>query len=220
MQVHASTSEDNGISVLTDDDLSVYSVGISTWGVAEIRMVQANPKRHIIATTIDEEGAEFAKKHIAKNKLEQQIEVKLEDVSQPLAYQDNTFDYVYARLVLHYLPKQELISALAELYRVLKPGGKLFVVVRSTKCSAVMQSDAKFDPVTNFTTYMYKGGSADKHSTTSRFFHTEDSISQYVTDAGFKVSYTKSYDEDLYADFMRTVKVPELNNVIELLTVK
>jgi ubiquinone/menaquinone biosynthesis C-methylase UbiE len=220
MHIPASISEDNGLATLTDDDLEIYSVGMSTGGVAEIRMARANPKRQIMATTIDEEGVAVAKKHITKNGLERQIETKLEDVSQPLMYKDNAFDYVYARLVLHYLPEQDLVKALAELHRILKPGGRLFVVVRSTQSSPVKREDSAFDPVTHLTTFSYTDETTGKKKFPRRFFHTEESISKYVRDAGFNIQYVKSYDEDLFVDFMRTIKSPEQDNVIELLAVK
>lgn len=220
MQVPASISEDNGIATLTDDNLEIYSVGMSTGGVAEIRMARANPKRHIVATTIDEEGVAFAKEHIIKNGLEQQIETKLEDVTQPLTYKDASFDYVYARLVLHYLPEQGLVKALAELHRILKPAGRLFVVVRSTQSSPALRADSTFDPDTHLTTFTYTDKTTGKEKSPRRFFHTEESISKYVRDAGFNIKYIKSYDEDLFVDFMRTIKSPEQDNVIELLAVK
>ena len=133
---------------------------------------------------------------------------------------DNHFDYAYARLVLHYLPKDVLVSALAELYRVLKPGGKCFVVVRSTKCPDAVREDAVFDPETNLTSCTDVDKETGKKYSYSRFFHTEESISTYVRDAGFTVSYVKSYDEHLFVDFMRTVRSPKLDNVIELLATK
>lgn len=220
MDIKASISEDHGIAALADKDLEVYSVGISTGGVAEIRMAEANPKRHIIATTIDQEGVAFAQKYIAEKNLEGQIEAKIEDIAEPLPYPDDHFDFVYARLVLHYLPKDKLIAALAELYRVLKPGGKLFVVVRSTKCPDATRKEAHFDPKTNLTTCSFVDEDTGKTYSYSRYFHTEQSISEYVTKAGFAVSYTKAYDEHLYVDFMRTELSPKTDNVIELLAVK
>lgn len=36
-------------------------------------------------------------------------------------------------MVLHYLNKQQLYDALNELYSVLKPNGKLFIVARNNK---------------------------------------------------------------------------------------
>lgn len=219
MNKKASTSEDNGIAALTDDDLMVLSVGISTGGVAEIRMAEANSRRHIIATTIDEEGVAFAQKYIASKHLDNQIEAKIEDVANPLPYLNGYFDYIYARLVLHYLPKEKLVLALIELRRILKPGGKLFVVVRSAECPDAIRKDAHFDPLTNLTSCSFIDEKTGKAHSYSRYFHTKESISKYVAEAGFDVYYTKTYDEHLYIDFMRTVLSPKTDNVIELLAV-
>src|SRR5262245_49451875 len=152
MDAKPSVSEDNGIAALDSSDLKVYSVGISTGGAAEMRMAKALPTRHIIATTVDEEGVEYAKKCIKQEGLEEQIMVKLEDVSKPLPYTDGHFDFIYARLVLHYLSKQALDKALTELRRVLKPNGRMFVVVRSTESDDAKAPDGTFDPETNLTT--------------------------------------------------------------------
>lgn len=178
MDIKASISEDNGIAALTNDDLQVLSVGISTGGVAEIRMAEANPKRHIVATTIDQDGVTFAQKYIAEKHLEEQIETKIEDVAEPLPYTDAHFDFIYARLVLHYLPKDKLVTALAELHRVLKPGGRLFVVVRSTKCPDAMRADAHFDPATSLTSCTFADEKTGKTHSYSRYFHTENQLAR------------------------------------------
>ncbi len=125
-----SISERNGIDFLCPTDKKIYSVGISIGGLAEIKMTQSDRQRHIIATTIDLAGAE----RIRESGLSDEIEVKIEDVSQPLPYPNCHFDYIYARLVLHYLAKDALTSALAELYRILRTEGKIFIVVRSVDC--------------------------------------------------------------------------------------
>jgi ubiquinone/menaquinone biosynthesis C-methylase UbiE len=220
MDIKASISEDHGIAALTDNDLNVLSVGISTGGVAEIRMAEANPQRHVTATTIDEKGVDFAKKYIAEKHLENQIEAKLEDVSEPLPYADGVFDFIYARLVLHYLPKAKLASTLAELHRVLKQGGRLYVVVRSTDCPDAKRPDIQFDPETNLTSCSFIDEKTGRTVSYSRFFHSVESISQYTTQAGFDIEYTKAYDEQLYIDFMRTELSPLADNVIELLATK
>lgn len=220
MLTAASESEDHGIAILTDHDLLIYSVGISTGGVAEIRMAEANPKRHIIATTIDQEGVTFAQKTIAEQHLETQIETKIEDVADPLPYAQEHFDFIYARLVLHYLPEQKLQLALAELHRVLKPGGTFFVVVRSAKCYDATREGAAFDPVTHVTSCTYIDEATGKTHSYSRFFHTEESIGQYVTRAGFHVRSVQAHDERLYVDFMRTIVAPRPDNVIELIATR
>ncbi|HKX24137.1 MAG TPA: methyltransferase domain-containing protein, partial [Candidatus Saccharimonadales bacterium] len=151
---------------------------------------------------------------------DKQIETKVEDVSEPLSYADESFDYVYARLVLHYLPKEKLESTLLELHRVLKTGGKLYVVVRSTKCPDATAEGAQYDPETHLTTHTAIDNKTGGTYSYSRYFHTEESIRDYVTAAGFTVEYVKSYDEQLYVDFMRTELSDNTDNVIELLATK
>jgi len=220
MDTRASMSEDNGIGVLREDDLTVLSVGISTGGVAEIRMATAHPERRIIATTIDPAGAEFARDYIAAQGLTDQIEVKIEDVAAPLPYADGSFDYVYARLVLHYLSKRALDKALAELHRVLKVGGRLFIVVRSTACPDARHVEAVFDPKTHLTIRCHTDQRTGEAVSYERYFHTEASIKQHVWGANFGIVHTETYDEHLFTDFMRTTLAPHTDNVIELLAAK
>jgi ubiquinone/menaquinone biosynthesis C-methylase UbiE len=53
-------------------------------------------------------------------------EFLLDSVLHP-NYQDNCFDKVVAKMVIHELPKRSQVPALKELYRVLKPGGKIII---------------------------------------------------------------------------------------------
>lgn len=138
----ASLSEDHGILALTDNDLKVYSVGISSGGVAEIRMAQGHSGRHVIASTIDAEGADFARKFIAEQGRAAQIAVKIEDVKDHLPYENGFFDFI------------------------------------------------------------------------------PESIREFISDAGFSITSTQVFDENLYTDFMRTKLSPKTDNVIELLAVK
>lgn len=209
-----STSEENGIKILIQDDKKIYSVGISTGGAAEIRMLTDHPERHIIATTIDVKGAEFAKKQVDSVGLSNRIEIKIEDVSQPLPYPKEYFDYIYARLVLHYLPKTSLQSALKELYRALRKNGKIFVIVRSTNCPEAQDKNAKLDAYSGLTTYMSGGNSY------SRYFHNEESIQNYLIQAGFSIRHASTYLEQLCVDFERKIPSKQVDSLIEVLATK
>lgn len=103
-----SISEENGVKLVNDTYKNILSIGISTAGSAEIEMSKRAPNSHIIATTIDKDGLEFSRKIIEEKGFEEQIELKLEDVSEKMPYSDNYFDFVYARLVLHYLENKKL----------------------------------------------------------------------------------------------------------------
>ncbi|HSW80244.1 MAG TPA: class I SAM-dependent methyltransferase [Candidatus Saccharimonadales bacterium] len=216
MDTHYSKSEENGIATIPADALNIYSVGVSTVGDAEIRMAKLNPSRKIIATTIDKKGAESAKKYIDDQSFNEQIQIKIEDVTTALPYPDNFFDFVYARLVLHYLPKSGLETALASLYRILKHSGKFYIVVRSTKAENFSESTATYDDTTGFTTFLSKSDPTVKKQ---RFFHTPESITSYVTAAGFQVEYVKEYDEEIYTDFNREGRISK-EPLIELLALK
>lgn len=48
--------------------------------------------------------------------------------AQALPFEDSAFDAVLCTMVMHHLPRDQRASAVAETYRVLKPGGRLLVV--------------------------------------------------------------------------------------------
>lgn len=208
-------SEANGINLLTDKDLLVYSIGISSAGVAELEMIKRNPNRHIIATTIDEKGIGETKEFVEKEKISKNIELKLEDVSNPLPYSDEYFDFVYARLVLHYLDNQSLENTLKEIYRVLKAGSVFYLVVRSDKCDDNTRFKQAYDEKTGITTIFYP----DQNVTRYRRFHSKESITNFLTKAGFTVSNIEEYSEQLYIDYSRT-KVSNNEDILIQVTAK
>ena len=64
---------------------------------------------------------------LARRRLGEDADLQLADLSRPLPYPDAAFDDVIASLVLHYL--EDWTAPLAELRRVLKPGGRLIASV-------------------------------------------------------------------------------------------
>lgn len=214
-----SQSEETGLSLVEENDLVIFSPGISTAGFAEIRMAYANSDRKIIATTIDQKGLEFANSVIRETGFESQIETKLEDLKDPLQYPDNYFDFVYARLVLHYLSSDELDSVLSNLYRTTKPDGKIYIVVRSDK-NIPDREDILYDDATKMTTIPHYGEDGQITYLEKRYFHTPDTITDHLNKAGFAVWQIKEYQEQLYKDFARKEMAPMMDHVIEVLASK
>ncbi|MEU3648017.1 class I SAM-dependent methyltransferase [Lentzea sp. NPDC034063] len=64
---------------------------------------------------------------LARQRLGDDADLRVADITGPLPYPDGAFDDAVAALVLHYL--EDWTAPLAELRRVLKPGGRLIVVV-------------------------------------------------------------------------------------------
>lgn len=200
-----SKSERRGLKLLKNEMKNILSIGISTGGSAEIKMAKKCPNAKIIATTIDKKGLKFSKEKISEFKEKEQIEVKLEDISKSMKYEDNTFDFIYARLVLHYLNKEELNNALKEIYRVLKPNGIFFIVARNKKEWEISKKEyvIEYDDKTNITTY-YVQGKKDKIE--KRQFLSEEEILEVLLKHKFKIKRKKSYKERLYTDYERTRK--------------
>jgi ubiquinone/menaquinone biosynthesis C-methylase UbiE len=216
-----SISEKNGLDLITKDDINILSIGISTAGSAEIEMSKKSPNSHIIATTIDKNGYEFTKDILIKNNLTNRIELKLEDISQKLPYSNNYFDFIYARLVLHYLNDKQLQDSLSEIYRILKENGKFYVVVRSIDEWEAKLDGTTFDEKTGFTKYPdYKTLNTNNVEYIERRLHSKDSIKHFLTEAGFKIKYLKEYDEYLYRDYKRIDKNPKPNSIIEICAYK
>lgn len=211
-----SISEENGIALLRNTDLTVFSPGISSGGFAEIRMALGNKDRKVIATTIDKEGLNFSIKNIKELGLENQIETKVEDLTKEFPYPENYFDYIYARLVLHYFSSQDLDKVLSKFRIALKKSGHLFVVVRSENKEDKDKPDTEYDPITRYTKVVYRDKEGNITGWGVRYFHTPETIIKHLTKAGFEVEYHKSYNEQLYIDFMRTKVSPRLDPVIEV----
>jgi SAM-dependent methyltransferase len=64
---------------------------------------------------------------LARKRLGPDADLRIADLGGPLPYPDGAFDDVIAALVLHYL--EDWTGPLAELRRVLRPGGRLIVAV-------------------------------------------------------------------------------------------
>ena len=210
-----SISEEHGLSLIGPEDESIFSPGISTGGFAEIRMAKQNPKRKIIATTIDKEGLDFAQKIIANLNLSNQIETRFEDLREPENYQPGSFDFIYARLVLHYLSFQDLNKVLKDFYKILKENGKLFVVVRSTR-NIPNRDDITFDQKTQITSIPRYDSDGNISHIERRYFHTLESIGGHLEGAGFTINKKREYQEQLYKDFARKEPAPKMDHVIEV----
>lgn len=86
-----------------------------------------------VGTDISKNLLVFAARRAKKLNAEQHQKAKYEFIQgsvTKLPFQDNCFDWVFAFAILHHVPGDELRKkAVQELYRVLKPGGRVVVTV-------------------------------------------------------------------------------------------
>ena len=102
---------------------------------------------------------------LARQRLGEDADLHVADLGAPLPFADDEFDDVVASLVLHYL--EDWSGPLAELHRVLKPGGRLLLSVNHPVIFPVVYPEADYFAVTKYSEdYTFDG--RDRGST---FWH-------------------------------------------------
>jgi len=124
---------------------------------------------------------------LARQRLGDDAELLVAELGSPLPFPDDTFEDVTASLVLHYL--EDWGPALAELRRVLKPGGRLIVSVDHPFAENLWHREAGLKP-DYFATYNYisewtVGGQTALLRFWTRPLHA---MTDAFTAAGFRIS--------------------------------
>lgn len=102
----------------------VLDLGTGTAQIPIEMCRQTESPQKIIAVDLASEMLKVAEENVHQTDLEQQIKLVLIDAKQ-LPYDDEFFDVVMSNSIVHHIP--EPLSVLAESFRVLSPGGLLFV---------------------------------------------------------------------------------------------
>jgi ubiquinone/menaquinone biosynthesis C-methylase UbiE len=147
-------------------------------------LVAALRDRGAIVTGIDKSAGML---EMARRRLGDDADLQVAELGQPLPFPDDTFDDVTASLVLHYL--EDWGPALAELRRVLKPGGRLIVSVNHPFSENLWHREAGLEP-DYFATYNYTvewtaGGQAALLRFWTRPLHA---MTDAFTAAGFRIT--------------------------------
>lgn len=120
---------------------------------------------------------------IARRRLGHDAELRVADLGEPLPYQDAAFDDVVASLVLHYL--RDWHAPLAELRRVLRPGGRLILSVNHPFIFPLTVEGATYFPIAEFPMEVSINGRPVTLHTWHRPLHA---MVDAFTEAGFRIS--------------------------------
>ena len=120
---------------------------------------------------------------LARQRLGEGADLRVADLSQPLPYADGEFDDVVVSLVLHYL--QDWSAPLAELRRVLKPGGRLLLSVNHPRILESSDPDADYFSVTQYSEeYTFD----DQRAVLTYWHRPLHAMCDSFTRAGFRIS--------------------------------
>ncbi len=103
----------------------VLDIGCGTGNLTLTAKKYAGPSGSAYGIDASPEMIEEARKKAKRSGLEAVFQIGL---IEKIPYPDATFDIVINRLVIHHLPEDLKRRGLAEMLRVLKPGGRLFLV--------------------------------------------------------------------------------------------
>ncbi|MEU6151907.1 methyltransferase domain-containing protein [Actinosynnema sp. NPDC047251] len=120
---------------------------------------------------------------LARRRLGDDVDLRVADIAAPLPYPDAAFDDVVASLVLHYL--EDWSAPLAELRRVLKPGGRLIVVVNHPVMLKMQHPEADYFAISKWSAEDTFGGQQAVLTFWHRPLHA---MTDAFTAAGFRTS--------------------------------
>ena len=120
---------------------------------------------------------------LARQRLGEDADLRVADLSQLLPFSDGAFDDVVVSLVLHYL--QDWRGPLAELRRVLRPGGRLILSVNHPIIYKLFDQNADYFAITQYSEdYTFDGQSA-----TLTYWHRPlHAMTDAFTKAGLRIS--------------------------------
>ena len=119
---------------------------------------------------------------LARARLGADADLAVHDLADPLPYPDAVFDDVVASLVLHYL--EDWTGPLAELHRVLKPGGRLIASVNHPLLHTALNPGADYFATTAFTYDAEHAGRTVVYTNWHRPLHA---MSEEFATAGFRI---------------------------------
>lgn len=126
---------------------------------------------------------------------------KIQDISQPFALDDASFDVVYARLSLHYFTDEITKKIFREISRVLKPGGMLYFMCKSTADRIYGQGDKIENDMYEFEGYVI------------HFFSQEYAL-KLLSESGLNPEHTETGEAKFYGRRSAFIKVTAKKCVI------
>ncbi|GIH15126.1 class I SAM-dependent methyltransferase [Rugosimonospora africana] len=146
---------------------------------------------------------------LAKRRLGDGVDLRVADLGRSLPFPDGAFDDVIACLVLHYLRDWE--APLAELRRVLVPGGRLIVAVNHPMAYRLAYPDADYFGIQEYSEeYVFNGQNA-----VLTYWHRPlRAMTAAFTEAGFRIAVVSEPPpapgaRELFPDILGNAKSPD-----------
>ena len=158
----------------------------------------------VISTDLTRVATELTRDLLKENGL---LPVVIQADAKTLPFKDETFDCVYCFGVLHHIPDVE--TALAEIHRVLKPGGRVMAMLYHRDSLLYVYSIA----------YLHgRKREREKHLPFGSF-HDDELISRYserIEGCPYTRAYTKDEARSLFSPWFKQITTEVHYNVLDL----
>jgi ubiquinone/menaquinone biosynthesis C-methylase UbiE len=166
-------ARERGVEMLAaQEGEHILEIGYGTGHTLTELAEEVSASGRVSGVDISQGMYDVASRHVAESGLAARVELTVAAVP-PLPYDDESFDAVSMSFVLELFPLEQIPAVLAEIIRVLRPGGRVSIVSMATT------PDGETDSVLEYT---YKW--LHQH-----FPHIVDcqpiNVVQFVRDAGF-----------------------------------
>lgn len=120
---------------------------------------------------------------LARQRLGEDVPLRVADLAEPLPFADDSFDVVVASLVLHYL--QDWSGPLTEIRRVLTPGGRLILSVNHPTVRLITHPDEDYFATRQYSEHFEFDGQEQELTMWHRPLHA---MTDAFTAAGFRIA--------------------------------
>lgn len=154
------------------------------------RVLDAGCGSGLLASALRTKGAQVtgfdaspAMVDLARERLGEGTAIHLADLAERLPFEDAAFDDVVSSLVLHYLP--DWAAPLAEMRRVLRPGGRLLLSVNHPAIFKLANLEADYFAITEYSEeYTF----SDETAVLTYWHRPLHVMTSAFADAGFRIS--------------------------------
>ena len=114
----------------------MLDVGCGTGDLTMVAKALAGPTGEVVGTDASPQMIDRAQRKAAQSGVDVTFQI---DLIENMTFPDNQFDVVLSSLTMHHLPDDLKREGLAEIYRVLKPGGRILIVdIESSSSSSIV----------------------------------------------------------------------------------